>query len=55
MMSSAGFGTLDSFAASIDLCAFSDSFQVDLEGLERIFVTLHKHGLRINARNASLL
>ena len=33
-----------------DLCIFSDTFEVHFERLERTFIALRQHGLRMNAR-----
>ena len=33
-----------------DLCILSDTFEVHLERLERTFIALRQHGLRMNAR-----
>ena len=38
-----------------DLCIVSDTFQLQLDRLEQAFKTLHKHGLRLNAKKCQFV
>ena len=38
-----------------DFCIVSDIFQLHLDRLEQAFTTLHKHGLRFNAKKCQFV